>query len=202
MLLCSAAFEHYFDGIGEELESDVVASMPINTREEKHGSTGNVLSVSKVNLRTTVPGLIDRLRMIQRDAQAAKDRARSEDGNAVDVDELMALVSPLLADAMAAIAGRALDWDVSWDDYLIANAVVTNVPGPRGQIYVAGARIEYSIPMIPMADTMALAWGITSFGDSLTIGLHGCGEAIRDPQLMIEGVDKAWAELTAFAARA
>ncbi|MBW2499957.1 MAG: DUF1298 domain-containing protein [Deltaproteobacteria bacterium] len=197
MLLCSVAFEHYFNGIGEKLASDVIAVMPVSTREEKHGSMGNVLNVSKVKLRTDVPGLIDRLRMIQRDAQAAKDRLRPQGGSSIDFGELQTLFSPLLADAMAAIAGRALQWDVDFDDWLIANAVVTNVPGPRGDTYVAGARVEYSIPMIPMADTMALAWGITSFGDSLTIGLHGCGEAVIDPQLLIEGIDKAWAELRA-----
>jgi hypothetical protein len=197
MLLCSVAFEHYFSGIGEELASDLIATMPINLREEKHGTTGNVLNVTKLNLRTSVPGLIDRLKMIQRDSQAAKDRLRPEGGSSIDFDELQALLSPLLADAMAALAGRALEWDISWDNWLLANAVVTNVPGPRGETYVAGARVEYSIPMIPMADTMALSWGITSFGDSLTIGLHGCGEAVSDPRLLIEGIDKAVAELRA-----
>jgi len=197
MLLCSVAFEHYFSGIGEELASDLIATMPVNLREEKHGTTGNVLNVTKLNLRTSVPGLIDRLKMIQRDSQAAKDRLRPESGSSIDFEELQSLFSPLLADALAAVAGRALEWDISWDDWLLANAVVTNVPGPRGETYVAGARVEYSIPMIPMADTMALSWGITSFGDSLTIGLHGCGEAVRDARLLIEGIDKAFAELRA-----
>ena len=196
MLLCSVALEHYFSGIGEELGSDLAAVMPINTREEKHGSSGNVLGVSVVNLHTSVPRLIDRLRMIRGDAQAAKDRVRPESGKHVDLDELLELVPPLLVDAMAAAAARLLATDLPWDRWLIANALITNVPGPRKNMYVAGARIEYSIPMIPMGDTMALAWGVTSFGDSLTIGLHGCAEAVRDPQLLIEGIDKAYAELT------
>jgi len=197
MLLCSVALEHYFSGIGEALGSDLTAVMPINTREAKHGSAGNAVDVSMVNLHTSVPGLLERLRMIREDAQAAKDRVRPESGSHVDLDELMELVPPLLLDAMAAAAGRLLALDLPWDRWAIANALITNVPGPRKNTYVAGARIEYSIPMIPMGDTMALAWGVTSFGDSLTIGLHGCGVAVRDPQLLIEGIDKAYAELSA-----
>ncbi|MBW2245360.1 MAG: DUF1298 domain-containing protein [Deltaproteobacteria bacterium] len=173
--------------------------MPINTRQEKHGTTGNALGVSMVNLHTSVPGLLERLRSIQRDAQAAKDRVRPEGGSAVDLDELQGLFSPLLADALAAVAGRVLASNLSLDQWLIANVVVTNVPGPREEMFVAGARVEYSIPMIPMADTMALSWGITSFGGRLTIGLHACGEAVRDTHLLIEGIDKAYAELAAHA---
>jgi hypothetical protein len=134
--------------------------------------------------------------MIRGDAQAAKDRVRPESGSHVDLDELLELCPPLLVDAMAAAAARLLALDLPWDRWLIANALITNVPGPREDMYVAGARIEYSIPMIPIGDTMALAWGVTSFGDSLTIGLHGCGEAVRDARLLIEGIDKAYAELT------
>ncbi len=197
MLLCSVALEHYFSGIGEELGSDLTAVMPINTREARHGTAGNALGVSMVNLHTSVPGLIERLRMIQGDSQAAKDRVRPGSGTQVDLDELLELVPPLFFDAMAAGAARVLALNLLWDRWHIANALITNVPGPREDMYVAGARIEYSIPMIPMGDTMALAWGVTSFGDSLTIGLHGCGEAVRDPQLLIEGIDKAYAELTA-----
>ncbi len=199
MLLCSAALEHYFAGIGEKLPSDLIATMPINTREEKHGTTGNALGVSMVNLRTSVPGLLDRLNMIKRDAQAAKDRIRPEAGSEIDMDELQALFSPLLVDAVAGLARLLVSANVGLDRWLIANTVVTNVPGPREPMYVAGARVEYSIPMIPMADTMALSWGITSFGDRLTIGLHACGEAVSDTRLLIEGLDKAYAELSQFA---
>ena len=87
LLLCSVALEHYFEGIGEELASDLGATMPINIREEKDGTTGNAVGISVVNLHTSVPGLIDRLKMIQRDSQAAKDRVRPENKNPIDLNE-------------------------------------------------------------------------------------------------------------------
>ncbi len=199
LLLCSVALEHYFEGIGEKLASDLGATMPINIREEKDGTTGNAVGISVVNLHTSVPGLIDRLKMIQRDSQAAKDRVRPENKNPIDLNEVQELFSPLIIDVLAVVASRLTGWDTAADRMLLANAIVSNVPGPREEIFMAGARIESSIPMIPIADTMALSWGVTSFGGTLTIGAHACGRAVTEKQLLIEGIDKAYAELRAHA---
>jgi WS/DGAT/MGAT family acyltransferase len=202
LLLCSVALERYFAGIGETLESDLVATMPINLRESKNGTTGNAVGASMISLRTAVPGLIDRLRAIQRDSQAAKERMRPKSGSPIDLNEVQALFSPLIIDLVAAVAARVSGWNLATDRALIANTVISNVPGPREEMYVAGARIEHSIPMIPMADTMTLSWGITSFGRYLTIGFHGCGEAVVDKELLIRGIDEAYAELRAFTSHA
>ncbi len=202
MLLCSVGLEHYFRGIGEELASDLVAMMPLNIRGEKDGTTGNAVAASTVGLHTSVPGLIDRLRMIQQDAQATKDRMRPEGKSPIDFNEVQELFSPVILDLLAAVASRLSAWDVAIDRILMANVTISNVPGPRGDLYMGGARVEYGIPMIPMADIMTLSWGITSTGGTLTIGLHACGEAVADKHLLIEGIDKAYAELLAHAERA
>ena len=202
MLLCSAALERYFRGIGEELSNDLWASMPLNTRQASDGTSGNAVAAASVNLHTTVAELVERLKLIQQDAQASKERWRPDEEDAgLGVADFQAVVSPLILDIAAWLAVRASTWDVTADRLVLTNTIISNVPGPRGAIYVAGARAEHSIPMIPVANNMTLSWGITSFGETLTIGFHACGEAVADKQLLIEGVDEAYAQMAEAAAR-
>ncbi|MDJ0868209.1 MAG: wax ester/triacylglycerol synthase family O-acyltransferase [Myxococcota bacterium] len=196
MLLCSSALERYFRTIGEEIRTDLWASMPLNTRRTGDGTSGNAVAVGMVNLRTTVPGLVERLKLIQKDAQASKDRWRPEqEEGGIGLADLEELISPLLLDFTAWVAARALTWDAAADRLLVANATISNVPGPRGDIYVAGARAHHSVPMIPVGHNMTLSWGITSLGSTLTIGFHACGRAVADKQLLIGGLDEAYARM-------
>lgn len=197
LLLCSAAMERYFTDIGEHPTGDLLAMMPVNVRTESHSETGNVVGAALVNLHTRIPRLTDRLRAIQRDTRLGKEQIRPTDAPSVDFNEALAMFSPLLVDAMAAVGARLASWSFLTDRFVFANTVISNVPGPREDLYVAGARIEYSIPMIPVVDVVTVSWGVISFGRSLTIGFHGCGEAVRDKELLIQGLDKAYAELRA-----
>jgi WS/DGAT/MGAT family acyltransferase len=199
LLLCSAAFDHYFTDVGEHLTTDLLAAMPISVRKENDTTTGNALGAAIVNLHTRIPRLTDRLRAIQRDARVAKEQIRPTDAPSIDLNEALEMFSPLMVDALTAVGSRLASWDVVMDRFVFANTVISNVPGPREALYIAGARVEYSIPMIPMGDIITLSWGVTSFGRWLTIGFHGCGEAVRDKELLIQGLDKAYAELRAYA---
>jgi diacylglycerol O-acyltransferase len=199
LLLCSAALDRYFTDLGEHLTADLLAVMPVNVRKQNHATTGNVVSAAIINLHTRIPRLTDRLRAIQRDARVGKEQVRPTDSSSIDINEALEMFSPLLVDAMAAVGSRLASWSFLTDRFVLANTVISNVPGPRGDLYIAGARVEYSIPMIPVADTMPVSWGVTSFGRWLTIGFHGCGEAVRDKELLIQGLDKAYAELRSHA---
>ena len=197
LLLCSAALDRYFTDIGEHPTGDLLAMMPVNVRTQNHSTTGNVVSAAIVNLHTRIPRLTDRLRAIQRDARVGKEQVRPTDAPSIDFNEALEMFSPLLVDAMAAVGSRLASWNFLTDRFVLANTVISNVPGPREDLYVAGARVEYSIPMIPAVDLVTVSWGVTSFGRSLTIGFHGCGEAVRSKDLLIQGLEKAYAELRA-----
>ena len=197
LLLCSAAMERYLSDLGEQPTADLLAIMPVDIRTQSHARTGNAVSAALVNLHTRIPRLTDRLRAIQRDARAGKEQIRPADAPSIDWNEALAMFSPVLVDAMAAVGSRFASWNLLLDRFVLANTVISNVPGPLEDLYIAGARVEYSIPLIPVADLVTVSWGVISFGRSLTIGFHGCGEAVRDKELLIQGLDKAYAELRA-----
>ena len=198
MLLCSAAMEHYFTSIGEKIDGDLHVIMPINTRKESdQGAAGNVLSAGFINLHTSVPQLSERLRAIQASSREALDKARPKVQAGIDVSQALDIVSPAIIDLVVALFARLLQWPKLLGRFVFANAVITNVAGPRGSMFIGGARCVSSIPMIPIIDSFVLSWGIASFADQITIGFHGCGKAIRSKKLLLAVLDNAYASLKA-----
>jgi len=89
-----------------------------------------------------------------------------------------------------------------WDKVpVMINAVVTNVPGPPGEMYLTGMPIEYQIPMIPVYHKGALSIGVNSMGNNFSFGFHGCGKIVKQENMhfLLEGLDRAFQELQAHA---
>ena len=57
------------------------------------------------------------------------------------------------------------------------NLVVTNVPGPQPPLFLDGARLLSSYPVIPLAKGQALAVGLTSYDGEVNFGLNGDRDA-------------------------
>lgn len=197
LFLNSYALSHYFEGIGEEINFDLVAAMPINMRAEGDVSAGNSMGFARVNLHNTIANARERLDAITRDTRKIKrNTARSgktdEEGSKVDFGKLSELFSPVLLEAIV--------YGVTRFELLdklppFVNVSITNVPGPPGPIFIAGAKQVTNIPMAPCFDILALTVTITSSEDRLAIGYHGCGEAIQNKELLVEGVRRGLAAL-------
>ena len=75
------------------------------------------------------------------------------------------------------------------------NLVVTNVPGPQRPLYLAGARMLASYPVIPLAKGHALSVGLTSYDGGVYYGLNGDREAMPDVDFLAQCVEDALGEL-------
>lgn len=75
------------------------------------------------------------------------------------------------------------------------NLVVTNVPGPQHPLYVAGARMLQTYPVIPLAKSQSLAIGLTSYDGGVYYGLNADRDAMADVDVLAQCVDDALAEL-------
>ena len=77
------------------------------------------------------------------------------------------------------------------------NLVVSNVPGPREHLHIAGARIDdiYSVgPILEFGDLNVTAW---SYDDQLNISAMACRDHIPDLHQITDGLEAALAELEA-----
>lgn len=199
LALSSAALQHYFESISEPV-GDLIGAMPLSLRSEGDEATGNKVTGALINLRnSSIEALDKRLLAIAENTADIKSKAnrnrsgavKKTESDAIDFGELGSLFSPLLVEA---VLYSALKLNVLQKVPLI-NVAITNVPGSPIDQYMAGAKLVTSVPTGPCVDTVGLTICVTSMGGKLLIGFHGCGEAVKDAELFVEGVEMAFAEL-------
>lgn len=183
LFITSVTLEHYFKAIGEKVNFDLVAAMPVSVRTEEDSTTGNLLSGGTICLHNSIANHSERLEALHRSNEEVKQSSRNSDG--LNPASFMDILHPALLD----LAMTALSKVLPSGAKLPVNTVLSNVAGPRGQTYIAGAPLVYTIPMLPRV--VGLSCGITSSGNSFSIGFHGCAKAVKDKNLLTEGVDIA-----------
>lgn len=189
LFINSCALEHYFKAIGEKVDFDLICSMPLSTRKEGDNSTGNSVAMARVNLHNTIGDAKKRLAAIVEDTREIKrnaGRARKDGAGdpRFDLGAFSDLFSPILLEALV--------YGVTQFKLLekvppMLNVAITNVPGSPAPMYIAGARAVSIVPMAPCGDLMGLTITVTSTESQLVIGYHGCGEAIKDKELLVKG---------------
>lgn len=74
------------------------------------------------------------------------------------------------------------------------NLLITNVPGPQSQMYVAGAKVLETYAVPPLLANQVLAIGVTSYCGMLYFGINADREAMSDvevlPVLLSESLDE------------
>lgn len=76
------------------------------------------------------------------------------------------------------------------------NTVVTNIPGPRDDLTMMGARICSITPVVPLSRNLTVGVAVLSYGDVLSIALNTCRDACPDLDVMIEGMRSTLDELS------
>jgi hypothetical protein len=76
--------------------------------------------------------------------------------------------------------------------------VASNVPGPRFDVFVAGAHIDAIFGFGPLAGAAVNAT-LFSYRDRLHLGLATDPAAVPDPETLLECLEKGFAEVLACA---
>ena len=72
--------------------------------------------------------------------------------------------------------------------------VLTNVPGPKQPVYLAGTRVAGIMGWVPSSGGVSLGMSIFSYDDDLTVGISADARLVPDPERLVEAFN---AELTA-----
>jgi WS/DGAT/MGAT family acyltransferase len=75
------------------------------------------------------------------------------------------------------------------------NVVVTNVPGPPVPLYLLGARMLETFPVVPIGGNLDVSIGIVSYDTRLAIGLLADATTCADVAVLAEGIEKSFSEL-------
>jgi len=74
------------------------------------------------------------------------------------------------------------------------NLLITNVPGPQSQMYVAGAKVLETYAVPPLLHDQVLAIGVTSYCGMLYFGINADRDAMSDvdmlPELLTESLEE------------
>jgi diacylglycerol O-acyltransferase len=73
--------------------------------------------------------------------------------------------------------------------------VITNVPGPPDQVYMAGEPVSEVYPCIPLSDNRAVSIGVTSYHGKVFFGLVADRDAVPDADVLAQCIEDALAEL-------
>ena len=70
------------------------------------------------------------------------------------------------------------------------NMVVTNVPGPPFAVYMEGAEMLASYPLVPLFENQALGVALLSYNGSLFWGFNADRELVPDLHVFVEAVEQ------------
>lgn len=76
------------------------------------------------------------------------------------------------------------------------NLLITNVPGPQTQMYIAGAKVLQTYSLPPLLHDQVLAISVTSYCGIMYFGINADREAMSDVELFGELLTEALEELT------
>ncbi len=191
---CSGAIRCYLDRHGELPAESLTTVVPVAIRPPgEEIDWGNRVTIWNVSLATDVADPVDRLERIAANTHAAREVQAERDlwlfGDWMDYWPLFWFYArglPLLG----ALARRRPTYSMT----------VSNVPGPKKQLYFAGAPIENIISVGPMIYPYGLNVTGWSYLDTMTIGMQACKKSVPDVSEITDGIPRALDELAVLAA--
>jgi diacylglycerol O-acyltransferase len=156
--------------IGENVDVadlDFRVFIPVSTRDEsQRGKLGNRVSMVVASLPIAEPEPKKRLEKIIEETRTIKESSQAEGAEAFE--EVSDLISAGLIASLAKLAASRRTF----------NLVVTNVPGPPVPIYLNGAKLLASYPLVPLYKNQALGVALFSYDGGLYWGFNSCWDSL------------------------
>jgi WS/DGAT/MGAT family acyltransferase len=157
-------------------------SAPVNVRaSDDDRRFGNRVSSWIVDLPVDAGDPLERIRHI-----SAQTRQLKESRAALGVEMMMAATE---------LAPRLLLPFVARASSLPINMVVTNVPGPQFPLYMFGARMEASYPLVPLLEGTGLGIALLSYDGKLCWGVNADYAMVPDLAAFCAGIERSFAQL-------
>ncbi len=192
LAIVSGSLRHYLGERGELLDRSLVAGIPVGTDAPDAGPRliGNRVSNMFTSLATDRDDPTDRLEAIHRITMEAKQ-----------VQQTLGL--ELMQDWVEFTPPRALTLFMrAYSRARMArhhrppiNLVVSNVPGPRDPLYIAGAELTDLFSVGPILEGVGLNVTVWSYTDRLNFSAIACRESLPELRRVTDGFEGALAEL-------
>ena len=176
MAMCAGGLRAYLERCGALPDDPLVSMVPVSIRTgDEADKWTNRVSGIVCPIPTNEPDPVERLKRVSEEMTRAKEQF-----DLVPADELtdFANFSP---PAIASLASRvATQFRLADRVSLPVNLVISNVPGPREPLYLAGAKMQTYCPVSTIAEGQGLNITVMSYLDRLDIGAVACRELVPD----------------------
>ncbi|MFY9823672.1 MAG: wax ester/triacylglycerol synthase family O-acyltransferase [Thermoanaerobaculia bacterium] len=185
----TGGLRRYLDRKGERGEGvNFRAAMPVNLRPlARLAELGNQFGLVFLSLPVGARNALERLQELRRRSLALK---RSTEPVVVYAILRMLGIVPLAVQRLvvAIFATKA-------------TAVMTNVPGPRQTLYLAGKPIDEIFFWVPQSGRVGIGISIFSYAGHVRVGVGTDAGLIPDPEAVVAGFHEEYAELRRLAGR-
>jgi diacylglycerol O-acyltransferase / wax synthase len=172
--VCAGAVREFLLERDELPDEPLVAMVPVSVRaEDEQGTFGNRISTMIVPIPTDVADPLGRLERAHQLLRSAKEHHAALPAN------LLTDASAFVPPAVAALAARTTVGILGRTRPPL-NLVVSNVPGPRSPLYIAGARLEAHYPVSAVVDGVGLNMTVMSYLDHVDFGIVADRDQIPD----------------------
>lgn len=194
LTVVSGALRKYLEAKGELPEETLVSGCPVNVRNESEQETGgNVVGFMNVALCTDIADPLKRLRRVHKEALSSKAYAEAL-GPRIGLEFAEAVHGGFVSMLLRLAVGSGIA-----ESNLVQNTIVSNVPGPPLQLYLAGAKLINAFGLGPLLPTMGLFHTVTSFvineKGTMIIAFSSCREVMPDPDFYSDCLRESFAEL-------
>jgi diacylglycerol O-acyltransferase len=174
----------------DELPSEpLVAMCPVSVRTpEQEGTFGNRVSFMVVPIPTNEDDPRRRLMKAHEYLRNAKERHK-----ALPAD-ILAEASNIIPPALFTRAARGM-WEVFGRFRPPINLVISNVPGPRIPLFMAGAELKGNYPVSVITEGVGLNVTVLSYRDNIDFGIVCDRDAVDDAWALMHSMASALEDL-------
>jgi diacylglycerol O-acyltransferase len=167
----------YLEAKSELPNDPLIAMAPISVRSEaEKGAAGNLVSGMFVSLGTNVADPLERLAVVRESTHKSKEFA-----NAIGARTLLDFADLMPGGLVGLGARTSARLSLANRMRPMFNTTVTNMPGPRHPLYMAGAKMVAMYGAGMVGDGMGLIHPVMSYCGDITISFTSCREMLPDP---------------------
>ncbi len=166
----------------EEMEFRCFCPVSIRSQSER-GTLGNRISGMVVDLPIGQSDPRRRLEVVRSNTRNVKESKQALGA------EVLATVSEWTTPTLLSLAARVSTGT------RIYNMVVTNIPGPQIPLYMLGAKVIETYPMVPLFESQGLGIALFSYAGGLYWGFNADADVMPDLHDFVEAIQDSFAEL-------
>lgn len=184
MAVCAGGLRTYLERRDALPDRPMVAMVPVSIRTgEETERWSNRVSAIFADLPTDQADPLQRIRKVNNSMALAKGLH-----DALPADQLTEFADFPPPAVFARASRMATRFQLGNRTTMPVNITISNVPGPREPLYMAGAQLAHYVPVSTVVEGQGLNITVQSYCDTLDFGLVGCARLVPDIGVLLDDI--------------